>query len=860
MNSFNIRKWFRSVSIVLTVAILLFSINTIVESSNNSIPRNHIITAGELSTNIEESSEKSSDSMTSTSLKIEDCPEAVSIAEIEKGGHVQRLKTQEKDLNTIVFQNDDGSKTMYYYSEPVKYIDEQGNVRDKSNNLTEVSDNTHKEYKYVNSDNNVCTFFPNSLNSETGVRLESGDIKIELKPIVSRNNSNKAMKTQSASDKGNQKASVVYDSVFGRDTKVQYSPLFNGFKEDIILASYSETNEFAFSLTTNGLSMAEKDGLYYLSDPKSGKAVINIGDLLVYDNSGKSVQIPSTKVHYDHHYNVDTIVPNNEYRITVVVDDNFLKSSDTVYPVTIDPSFDVVSSNDAIMDICVNQSGTITKGNYLIVGESDFDQSVSRAFVKFPGLLESWQWAALAPPGTGNDTYPQITDLSLWLYNYGVGLATAPIKTYQYYGDNAVNWSYTANGTTPTSFSSANFNAKGLFASSTPVDIDNGWYEFSLTDISAYNLSKGVVIQNQYESLNSGSVIKYFHSTRNTNKPKITVTWQELNHTSFQTAKTANINTTYYAPVLAPNVKYYFAFTPSATGFYTIKSNNIISGDPYGWLYNSSQEQLAKDDDSGGNRNFRMVYHLDAGKTYYIVVGCYNTGIGKYAFQITPNTDLTQVQYNATITTSITKTATIGASRGRQYFKFIAPSAGTYVFESSQNGNSDPYGWLYNSSAGLISNNDDAVPGEHNFRLTCDLAAGQTVCLVAGCYSEGIGTYTVSVKHMKTITISQELNQGDYFSIPVAVNNYNSLNAVIFSVKFNATDFELVSACEFSPTPILSTGSVANTYVNITSVSSSGVSFSNTSNTPTRPGIVNIIRLKAKQTETLSVTCIGEWP
>ena len=46
-----------------------------------------------------------------------DIPEVVSAAEIEERGHVNRLWEQEEDLNTVIFQNRDGTKTMYYFAE-----------------------------------------------------------------------------------------------------------------------------------------------------------------------------------------------------------------------------------------------------------------------------------------------------------------------------------------------------------------------------------------------------------------------------------------------------------------------------------------------------------------------------------------------------------------------------------------------------------------------------------------------------------------------------------------------------------------------------------------------------------------------
>ena len=112
-----------------------------------------------------------------------DIPEVVSAAEIEERGHVNRLWEQEEDLNTVIFQNRDGTKTMYYFAEPVKYVDATGQVRDKSNGIREVAQARYvAEYRYTNTANDVKSYFPGTLNSEKGILLEYGDIRIEVMP------------------------------------------------------------------------------------------------------------------------------------------------------------------------------------------------------------------------------------------------------------------------------------------------------------------------------------------------------------------------------------------------------------------------------------------------------------------------------------------------------------------------------------------------------------------------------------------------------------------------------------------------------------------------------------------------------
>lgn len=78
----------------------------------------------------------------------------------------------------------------------------------------------------------------------------------------------------------------------------------------------------------------------------------------------------------------------------------------------------------------------------------------------------------------------------------------------------------------------------------------------------------------------------------------------------------------------ASNKKYY-AFVPLVSGSVTIYSTG--NWDTYGYLYDSNKTQLAKDDNSGTNRNFSIAYSVEAGKLYY-VAPCGYSGSGTLSF------------------------------------------------------------------------------------------------------------------------------------------------------------------------------------------------------------------------------------
>ncbi|MBR0431841.1 hypothetical protein IJK16_02480, partial [Candidatus Saccharibacteria bacterium] len=75
-------------------------------------------------------------------------------------------------------------------------------------------------------------------------------------------------------------------------------------------------------------------------------------------------------------------------------------------------------------------------------------------------------------------------------------------------------------------------------------------------------------------------------------------------------------NGTYTVNIDEQNEIVYFYFTPSTSGSYDFISSGT-STDTYGYIYDSNFNQLAYDDDSAGNLQFKVTYNLTAGVKYY---------------------------------------------------------------------------------------------------------------------------------------------------------------------------------------------------------------------------------------------------
>ncbi|MDD2268447.1 MAG: hypothetical protein PHY15_02720 [Eubacteriales bacterium] len=62
-------------------------------------------------------------------------PDVVGYTTAVEKGHIARVRSEEKDLYSVVFSNGDGTNTLYMFSDPVKFIDKDGKVRNKSNKI-----------------------------------------------------------------------------------------------------------------------------------------------------------------------------------------------------------------------------------------------------------------------------------------------------------------------------------------------------------------------------------------------------------------------------------------------------------------------------------------------------------------------------------------------------------------------------------------------------------------------------------------------------------------------------------------------------------------------------------------------------
>lgn len=349
-------------------------------------------------------------------LSSADVPEVIPHSLIAEKQHVNRLYAQEEGLDTVIFQNRDGSKTAYIYDAPVKYLAEDGSVRDKSNTLTSISG----EYRYMNMENDVAVAYPEYLAAERGVLLFGGDFIFSFSPDIDRQLSYSAERAYYTVE-GERREGVLYDGVFGANTALRYTCTFNGFKEDIILNA-PDANVFRFIVQTDGYAMVNAGNSCKIIDPQTEETVAGFGSLYVYDSSEQRNTVEGA-------ISCEQLAENESYLITMSVPQEFF-TPDTVYPVYVDPSVSV--SLPGYQNI---SAATISETKNYTIEPSYY---VGNQTLQYPNNTSAWQFgntktllgvksAAVEALGISGS---QILSAQILLYDVGQETSELDINVY----------------------------------------------------------------------------------------------------------------------------------------------------------------------------------------------------------------------------------------------------------------------------------------------------------------------------------------------------------------------------------------------------------------------------------------------
>jgi len=424
----------------------------------------------------------------------------------EEDGEPVRLPLLEKDLYTIAYTDTSGKCKMKMFSYPVKYVDADGKIKDIS---LEIEQDENGGFRTAAS--NIITKFPQKLTD--GISLEYDDIKIEMTPVESTDgkiSTEKIGAFNAMLSADNKKVSYT----FGSKTRLDYELTYTGFKEDIVVESYTGQTEYNFFIKTNGLTLTERSGSYFIED-SDGNVKATIGDIIIFTADERNNTFGSM---------THTVIKENQiYAMTVHVDAEFLKDEKTAYPIRIDPTVEINYDNNgagAIEDYTVNTVDTLSgSSGSICLGKYASDGSVSRILMRIPNF------------NFAQYTQNQIVNVSVNIRDLQPGTAEAVVSCYRFTGN---AWSESSS----VSWNGVNANAYSDLQDTKTVSYASGnaqpttyWYSFNITNVAKQwaagtaDQSKGIIFK-AADTTESGSahVYKTFASyNRASYKPTVTV-------------------------------------------------------------------------------------------------------------------------------------------------------------------------------------------------------------------------------------------------------------------------------------------------------------------------------------------------
>ena len=253
--------------------------------------------------------------------------DAIKITEVEE--NQKNTSDENIDLNQITLELDNGEKTAYVFSEDICFFDDDGKLVYKETDIVEADSSL---YDYENGENDYKTYF--SSDPDIGVMFKNKNgCEIKLVPFTERTSVGTIIENETEDGKS---FIFNYDKLFSDESSLRYIPQLNSCKEEIILNKYEGINTFKFTLYTG----------------ENTAAINSFGQIEIMDEERNIVDTLSAPYAYDASSSINQNVDNKfvdceyvlekitggEYYLSINVPEDYLTSSDTVYPVTIDPT------------------------------------------------------------------------------------------------------------------------------------------------------------------------------------------------------------------------------------------------------------------------------------------------------------------------------------------------------------------------------------------------------------------------------------------------------------------------------------------------------------------------------------------
>ena len=301
---------------------------------------------------------------------------------VERVGEIELLR----ETNSETYLLSDGSYECVVYPDDKYYRDASGSLQliDNTIKLEEVK-NQQVGRRYKNAANAFDVFFQDGTTPTVTIQKEGLSIGFSALPS-SNGNSSRLSAANCIAEIGAVDAHAALGGLTqtGDNTVTYANAFFNAdlvyvldnwaLKEYIILKNREAANEYSFLLTTDGLTLrTTEDGAYFTDE--SGKQLFAFDSLFAIDAQGVMTEALS--------YSFVPVKDTGDVLVTVTLDNNYLQAAERAFPVVIDPTIMISSSDTADACVCSGYPNT----NYQMATQLrtgyDSDYGIRRTYIKF---------------------------------------------------------------------------------------------------------------------------------------------------------------------------------------------------------------------------------------------------------------------------------------------------------------------------------------------------------------------------------------------------------------------------------------------------------------------------------------------
>ena len=529
--------------------------------------------------------------------------------------------TELREENVKHFRLEDGSYVAAQYNYPVHYTDENGQLVDIDNRLSEsgselsTGNSRIKFVKKITGNGNIFTLHEN--NTKITMGLVGAQKKTEG-VVIENNSSDDAIESTigKMTNLENISSTIIYEDILvGVD--IEYIVHSLNIKENIIVKDIKDNYSYTFTIELNNLTATlANDGNVYITTI-DGETQYLIPAPIVFDANGTYAPEDVSA------YSLST-TGNGKYELNVTVASDWMNDEARAFPITIDPP--MLSNQGGVLDFNIDRSNPNSNTN----GDEDFYVSATeRAYLKF-----NENYFADIPVGA--------SIMKAELNIIGGSSSTSPAKIGAYAittpWDSTLTWNKAMTSNYPGSFSNTALDYVFL-------NNGNGRQSWDITELYKSWLSGapnyGVGLRLVDETANeSASFIAYEYCPSdddiNLYEPVIMVTYiyndglEGYYPTSSHSAGTGGVGSinlstgrlTLAIPTLT-TTDYLFAFTPtlvynSSLAGKSVTSENVSSAFstsymPNGFKLNIQETIIKKSyiDADGAERDYYLLYDAD---------------------------------------------------------------------------------------------------------------------------------------------------------------------------------------------------------------------------------------------------------